>query len=196
LRRYRRSSIARPKALHFARGYHRGPPPAARRNARDVSSCRRPRYRHDRVRARQAASGLDKTFVTEFSNGAYLYQLQEVSAVGDGNQQIAPIQKIVRAPADIHRNTDIAFREGGDTAQYGDLIPFCLDQNANEWCFVGNSSPPSAEYEVAYFDTAGRKLYGRLPSFTAWLERLIETQDEVIRTLYDEDVLYDDLNLG
>ena len=42
----------------------------------------------------------------------------------------------------------------------------------------------------------GRKLYGRLPSFTAWLERLIETQDEVIRTLYDEDVLYDELNLG
>jgi hypothetical protein len=137
-----------------------------------------------------------KTFVTEFSNGAYLYQLQEVSAVGDGNEQIAPIQKIVRAPADIHGNTDIAFREGGGTAQYGDLIPFCLDHNANEWCFVGNSSPPSAEYEVAYFDTAGRKLYGRLPSFTAWLERLIETQDEVIRTLYDEDVLYDELNLG
>src|SRR5260370_11945271 len=103
--------------------------------------------------------------------------------------------RFVPPSADVHRNTDIAFREGGGTAQYGDLIPFGLDHNANEWCFVGNGSPPNAGYEVAYFDTAGRKLYGRLPSFTAWFERLIETQDEVIRTLYDEDVVSHEVNL-
>ena len=137
-----------------------------------------------------------KTFVSEFSNGAYLYGLQEVSAVGGGNAQIVPIQKIIRLRADIHLDTIVVFRDGGGTAQYGDLIPFGLDHNANEWCFVGNGSPPNAEYEVAYFDTAGGRLYGRLPNFTAWLERLIQTQDEVIRTLYNEDVLYDELKLG
>jgi len=49
---------------------------------------------------------------------------------------------------------------------------------------------------VAYFDTTGRKLYGKQASFPAWLRILVETQSEVIRTLYDDDVLYDELELG
>jgi len=54
----------------------------------------------------------------------------------------------------------------------------------------------NGEYPVAYFDTTGRKLYGKQASFPAWLRILVETQSEVIRTLYDDDVLYDELELG
>ena len=49
---------------------------------------------------------------------------------------------------------------------------------------------------MAYFDTTGRKLYGKQASFVDWLAILTETQNEVIRTLSDNDVLYDDLELG
>jgi hypothetical protein len=40
-----------------------------------------------------------KQFVGDFSNGAYLFLVQEVSAVGDGNPQIAAIQNIERIGA-------------------------------------------------------------------------------------------------
>ena len=33
-------------------------------------------------------------------------------------------------------------------------------------------------------------------SFADWLGILVETENEVIRTIYDDDVLYDELNLG
>ncbi len=82
-----------------------------------------------------------KRFVGEFSNGAYLFEVQEVSAVGDGN-------------------------------------------------------PAGNEYAVAYLDTTGRKLYGKLDSFDEWLSILVKEQDEVIRTLYGDDVIYDELDLG
>jgi hypothetical protein len=96
-----------------------------------------------------------RSFVTEFSNGAYLFMLQEVSAVGAGNEQIGPIQ-------------DVADGFGGH-------VPFSLDSNGNAWCFVGDG--------VAYFDTHAQRLVGELPSFEAWLELLIREQDEVIRVL-------------
>jgi hypothetical protein len=133
------------------------------------------------------------TFVQEFSNGAYLYGTQEVSAVGDGNQQIMPIQKIYRSPVDPGES--IPYREGGTTT-YGNLIPFGLDSNGNEWCFVADVDTDGNEYPVAYFHTLGKKLFGRLPSFTDWLVRLIERREEVIRTMYGDDVLYEELELG
>ena len=159
------------------------------------------RASHDEVRLTEAAIGHPlpdwyTRFVTEFSNGAYLYRVQEVSAVGRGNPQIAPIQEIHRlrhaAPED-----QIDFREGGQTA-YKHLTPFSLDSNGNEWCFVVSDGAPGGEYEVAYLDTseAGR-LYGRLSGFAEWLSILIANpQDEVIRTLYDDDVIYNELMLG
>lgn len=49
---------------------------------------------------------------------------------------------------------------------------------------------------VSYFETDGRKLYSKIDSFTHWLQILIDEQDEVIRTVYDDDILYDELNLG
>jgi hypothetical protein len=133
-----------------------------------------------------------KQFVSQFSNGAYLYELQEVSAVGHGNQQIVAIQNIERKgdPDDV-----IAFREGGET-RFGNLIPFGLDANANEWCFVVEPGRIANEYDVAYFDTEGRKLYGKLGGFTDWLDVLTREQDEVIRTLYEDNVIYDELMLG
>ena len=136
-----------------------------------------------------------KRFVSEFSNGAYLFGVQEVSAVGDGNPQIMAIQNIERVGAG-DADEVIPFREGGET-RYGNLVPFGLDSNGNEWCFVSEGGRPGHEYEVAYFDTGGRGLYGRLSGgFVEWLSILVREQDEVIRTLYDDDVLYDELMLG
>jgi SMI1 / KNR4 family (SUKH-1) len=139
------------------------------------------------------------TFVRTFSNGAYLYLLQEVSAVGQGNPQIMPIHRIDRISAQDRRPDEpIPFREGGETT-YGQTIPFGLDHNAGEWCFIAEGNFPGNEYPVAYLSAGCEdeyKLYGRLVSFTEWLTVLIEKQEEVIRTLYDEDVIYDELCLG
>ena len=135
-----------------------------------------------------------RTFVSEFSNGGYLFGVQEVSAVGDGNPQIVPIQSIDRIAAGTPDEA-IPFREGGET-RYFSLVPFGLDSNGNEWCFVIEDGRPSSEYEVAYFDTSGRKLYGRLDGFIEWLSILVREEEEVIRTLYDDDVIYEELMLG
>jgi hypothetical protein len=133
-------------------------------------------------------------FVTRYSNGAYLYGVQEVSAVGGGGgEQIIAIQDIDRngqRPADER----VTFREGTETVRYGNLIPFGLDSSGNEWCFIVAGS--SGEYEVAYLDTDQGKLYGRLSGFQEWLARLVEEREELIRTLYDDDVIYDELGLG
>jgi SMI1 / KNR4 family (SUKH-1) len=135
-----------------------------------------------------------KAFVRDFSNGAYLFEIQEVSSVGAGNLQIPSIQNIDRIePGDP--DEVISFREGDET-RYGDLVPFSLDANGNEWCFVADGSPPGSEHAVAYLDTSGRKLYGRQSGFTEWLAILVEEQDEVIRTLDDNDAIYDELGLG
>lgn len=133
-----------------------------------------------------------KQFVTQFSNGAYLFELQEVNAVGDGNEQIVAVQNITREdePGEL-----IPFRDGGET-RLNSLAPFGLDANGNEWCFVVEPRRPENGYDVAYFDTSGRKLYGKLPGFSEWLSVLVREQNEVIRTLYNEDVLFDELMLG
>jgi hypothetical protein len=143
-----------------------------------------------------------RQFVMEFSNGAYLFMLQEVSAVGDGNEQIGPIQNI------FHRRwttgealtleeleTDIEFKEGG-TVKRKHLVPFSLDHNGNEWCFVTESLGADNEYPVAYLDNSNPGLFGRLENLAAWLRILIDEGDEVIRTLYDDEVIYDELGLG
>ncbi len=134
-----------------------------------------------------------KAFVSRFSNGAYLYLLQEVSAVGAGNKQIAAIQNISwlkGGPDEI-----IPIREGGET-RLKHLIPFGLDSNRNAWCFITDLKSDDKEYVVSYFDATGRKLYSKIESFGDWLKILIEKREEVIRTLYDDDVIYDELQLG
>jgi hypothetical protein len=134
-----------------------------------------------------------KAFVRSFSNGAYLYMLQEVSAVGEGNQKIAAIQKIYRNVSDPDEN--LSYHEGGQTT-FKYLVPFGLDHNGNEWCFITDSAGDGNEYPVAYFETTRRKLYGKLPGFTEWLSILVERQEEVIRTLYDEDFQNGQMGLG
>lgn len=143
-----------------------------------------------------------RQFVIEFSNGAYLFMLQEVSAVGDGNKQIGPIQNIFHrvwttgeALTAEELEADIEFREGGRVKRKH-LIPFSLDHNGNEWCFVAESMGADNEYPVAYLNNSNPKLFGRLENFAAWLKILIDSGDEVIRTLYDDDVIYDELGLG
>ena len=59
-----------------------------------------------------------RAFLTQFSNGAYLYSIQEVSAVGEGNPQIAAIQNIVLAGRP-EPNVAVPFRAGGGSAQTG-----------------------------------------------------------------------------
>ena len=143
-----------------------------------------------------------RQFVMEFSNGAYLFMLQEVSAVGDGNEQIGPIQNIYHrdwttgeALTEEGLEADIEFREGG-TVKRKHLVPFSLDHNGNEWCFVVESFGADNEYPVAYLDNSNPKLFGRLESFAAWLKVLIDAGDEAIRAVYDDDVIYDELGLG
>jgi len=141
-----------------------------------------------------------RQFVTEFSNGAYLFMIQEVSAVGKGSRKIDPIQNSFH-----HRWTtgepltpdaleaDIEFREGGSVKRTH-LIPFSLDENGNEWCFVADRLGEDGEYPVAYLSAS--RLFGRLENFAAWLRTLIDHQEEVIRSLYDDRVIHDELGLG
>ena len=166
-----------------------------------------PRATTDDVGKTEALIGISlpesyRQFVTEFSNGAYLLMLQEVSAVGDGNEQIRPIQDIFHrrwttgealAPEELE--AEIGFREGG-TVKRRHLVPFSLDHNGNEWCFVAESLGADNEYPVAYLDNQNPKLFGRLENFAVWLKVLIDGGNEVIRTLYDDDVIYDELGLG
>ena len=134
-----------------------------------------------------------RTFVRTFSNGAYLYTLQEVSAVGSGNEQIAPIQEIEWLEGDP--DEVIPIRAEGDT-RLRSLVPFALDHNRNAWCFLTDAQPEPGEYRVAYFDTTGRRLYCPLPSFVEWLKVLVDNQDEVIRVVCDPQVIEEELKLG
>jgi hypothetical protein len=143
-----------------------------------------------------------RQFVTEFSNGAYLFMLQEVSAVGDGNKQIRPIQNIVnhswvtgQALTLEDLETEVEFRDGGTVKRRG-LIPFSLDHNGNGWVFLTERLDTDYEYSVAYLSNSSCKLYGRLNNFAAWLKILIDSGNEVIRALYNDDIIYDELGLG
>ena len=135
-----------------------------------------------------------RTFVTAFSNGAYLFMLQEVLAVGAGNPQIGAVQDVLSVVS-AAPDADVPLDSGGQVTG-ATLVPFSLDHNGNCWCFLTGEEVPDGEYPVAYFDAEHEKLYGRLPGFSAWLTKLADEQDEVIRTLYDEDVLYDEMGLG
>jgi hypothetical protein len=102
------------------------------------------------------------------TNGAYLYLLQEVSAVGQGNPQIMPIHRIDRIFAgELSPDQPIPFREGGEIT-YRHTIPFGLDHNAGEWCFIAEGNFPGNEYPVAYLSAGCEdeyRLYGRLSAF-------------------------------
>ena len=132
-----------------------------------------------------------KTFVSTYSNGAYLYGTQEVSAIGTGSQQILPIQNI-RLITEGDEKEYIPLDTAEQIARKN-LIPFSLDHNANAWCFLADSQD---ECRVAYFDTSGQKLYCALPSFAAWLEILVKHQDEVIRMVCDPETLMNEIGLG
>ena len=135
-----------------------------------------------------------RAFVTRFSNGAYLFMVQEVSAVGSGNEQIAAIQDNVAASFPAAPGDKLTTPSGGEV-EAASLVPFSLDSNGNCWCFLTSPPATDAEYPVAYCDTERLRLVGELPSFQAWLEILVREQDEVIRTL-DEGRLADELGLG
>lgn len=133
-------------------------------------------------------------FVTGFSNGAYLFGIQEVACVGAEavGGQIDPVFRAAAwlaedAPQQVPLDT-------GDPVSKDDLVGFSLDSNGNGWCFV-IAAEADAAY-VAYYAADLRQLFGRLDSFELWLARLMEHEDEVIRTLYGDDVLYDVLGLG
>jgi SMI1/KNR4 family protein SUKH-1 len=135
-----------------------------------------------------------RAFVTQFSNGAYLFMVQEVSAVGSGNAQIGAIRHVVASGVPATPDDTVTTPSGQDVSA-ASLVPFSIDSNGNCWCFLTSSSGPSNEYPVAYCDTERLRLVGELPSFEAWLEILVREQDEVIRTL-DDHRLADELGLG
>jgi hypothetical protein len=128
-----------------------------------------------------------RAFVSRFSNGAYVFELQEVSAVGRGSEQIGPIEP---------------FPEGGGAIESPagplpaeTLVPFSFDSNGNYWCFLTSLPAVDGEYPVAYFDAEGSRLVAQLAGFEEWLSILTDEQDEVIRVL-DGGRYVDELNLG
>jgi hypothetical protein len=146
-----------------------------------------------------------RAFLRDFSNGAYLFGVQEVSSVGSVEHPV-PIHKNewhYGSAAKADADELIPIRDGG-AALYSSLIPFSLDSNGNEWCFIIDAAKP--EPSVAYFssplsyEVEDRRLYAPLSGgFSEWLGILVRCPtDEVIRTIYidDEDVLYDELMLG
>jgi hypothetical protein len=138
-----------------------------------------------------------RRFVREFSNGAYLYRVQEVAPVGDVDH-LVPIHRFQRIGAG-DPNELLTYRNGGETVRHGDTVVFGGDSNGNEWCFVTTRPSTVAEYEISYLDTGSRKLYAPMRSFAQWVEWLIEhPEDEVIRTYYvdDDAILYDEMMLG
>jgi hypothetical protein len=133
-----------------------------------------------------------RTFVMEFSNGAYLYMVQEVCCVGEGNK-IQSLQEAYQFRKE--KGEVVTFRDTGGELLIENLIPYSFDSNGNAWCFLSRKNTDN-ECEVAYLDIASRKVYGKLESFTKWLNTLAENRKEVIRTLYDENVIYNELGLG
>jgi hypothetical protein len=126
-----------------------------------------------------------------------------VSAVGKWNKQIGPIQSSFHldwttgeALTSEDLEADIECWEGGKPVKRKHLIPFSLDSNGNEWCFIAENPAADNEYPVAYLNNSDPKLFGQLEHFAAWLKILVANQEEVIRTLYDDDVIYDELGLG
>ncbi|HUY60102.1 MAG TPA: SMI1/KNR4 family protein [Solirubrobacteraceae bacterium] len=127
-------------------------------------------------------------FATEFSNGGYLFMLQEVSATGAGNRQIGAIQDVIAYAISASPTEDIALENGG-AVEAGALVPFSLDSNGNCWCFLTGESVPDGEYPVAYFVADQKRLVGCLPGFEHWLRKLVDERDEVIRTMYNPEEL-------
>ncbi len=133
-----------------------------------------------------------KTFVMEFSNGAYLYMVQEVCCVGEGNkiESIQEAYKFRKKKGEV-----VPFRDAGGGILIENLIPYSLDSNGNAWCFLYGRGTDD-EYEVGYLDLSGRKVYGKLEGFAEWLNTLAINRKEVIRCLYGEDVICNELGLG
>jgi hypothetical protein len=127
----------------------------------------------------------------EFSNGAYLFMLEEVSATGAGTRQVGAIQNVLPHAISVSPDEDVPLEDSSAVRAAG-LVPYSLDGNGNCWCFLTGESAPDDEYPVAYFVSDQKRLIGRLPGFEHWLTKLIDERDEVIRTMYD----WDELDLG
>lgn len=122
-----------------------------------------------------------RSFASTFSNGAYLFMLQEVSAAGAGNAQIGAIQDV--SPHVFPPDEDAVVTSSDGKVPRTSLVPFSLDGNCNCWCFLTSLSAPGGEYPVAYCDTEQHRLVARLAGFEEWLTVLITEQNEVIRAL-------------
>ena len=133
-----------------------------------------------------------RSFVTAFSNGALLDPIQHVLRVGKSIRMVQSIQSEVPP---IKGDRPVPIREGGAVPP-DHLIPFTYDDNANYWCFIIPPGAPAAECPVAYLDPAGRQLYARLPNFAVWLHICLHEGHEVIRVIYDDSVINDELKLG
>ena len=129
-----------------------------------------------------------KTFVTEFSNGAYLYMVQEICCVGDCTKKIQSIQDAYEP----HKKSSQLLNVYESQVKYeiSNLIPYSLDSNGNAWCFVKHSN------KVCYLELTENRLFGFLNGFEEWLGILVKSKNEVIREIYDEEFLFKVLNLG
>ena len=142
-------------------------------------------------------------FVRRFSNGGYLFFIQEVCSVGDSNKKIASIHSVFhkdlltgKALSHSNLNRIIPINNTDLFINRRNLIPFSLDSNGNAWCFLVFNGTIKDEYPVAYLDSQNLKLYGLLSGFTEWLSILISEKEEVIRVVCNEETILGELKLG
>lgn len=118
--------------------------------------------------------------------------------MGRGNKQIGAIQHSYWPwKTDTHRvdgRQQIPIREGGFVT-VDQLIPFAHDHNGNMWCLIVEKMQ-DYEYQVGYYDAHNPKLYGVMKSFNDWLNICVKHREEVIRAIFDDDVIVDELGLG
>lgn len=104
----------------------------------------------------------------EFSNGAYLFMLQEVSATGAGTRQVGAIQNVLPHAISVSPDEDVPLEDSSAVRAAG-LVPYSLDGNGNCWCFLTGESAPDDEYPVAYFVSDQKRL---MPP--AWIRALAD----------------------
>jgi len=127
-------------------------------------------------------------FVKYFSNGAYLYRTQEICSVGKSNKKIQSIHDLYKLNKNM--NTPIYQYEGKKIVPINELIPYSLDSNGNAWCFFKMFD------KVCYLDRFSDRFFGQLEGFDKWLSILIQSKDEVIRSIYSKKIIMEELKLG
>lgn len=142
-------------------------------------------------------------FLKEWSNGAILSGVQDIAGVGEKEEgmQLMPIHEIrnlVNNPeigGDATSQDKIKLYNSDEYVLRKNLIPFSSDSNGNAWCFIIDNAPDN-EYQIAYWCYHTDKIYHKLQNFTDWFSKSIECNEELIRVLSDEDLIYDELMLG